>query len=223
MAERGYENRDWTRAEIDDVLAEYIPVTVPVSISVEGKQKVLGFNELEKILRKAKLISLEPCWCRLKIKGCDGPIDVCVCVDKEADLAIAKREGRKATYEEAMNALRRSHKAGFVHLAYETPGHEMRSICSCCACCCHTMAAITRFGYDPAIIGHADVIAVYSSENCNQCGLCVKRCHFKAWTTDGDKVMHNPDNCAGCGVCVSSCPTGSITLNKRVLRKGRKS
>ncbi len=223
MPERGYENKDWTRAEIDDVLAEYIPVTVPVSISVRGKQKVLGFNELEKILKKAKLISLEPCWCRLKIKGCDGPIDVCVCVDKEAELAISKREGRKATYEEAMNALRRSHKAGFVHLAYETPGHEMRSICSCCACCCHTMAAITRFGYDPAIVGHADVIAAYSSENCNQCGLCVKRCHFKAWTTDGDKVMHNPDKCAGCGVCVSSCPTGSIILNKRAPRKGRKS
>ncbi len=222
MAERGYENKDWTRAQIDEVLAEYIPVTVPVSISVKGKQKVLGFNEMEKILKKAKLISLEPCWCRLKIKGCDGPIDVCVCVDKEAELAISKREGRKATYEEAMNALRRSHKAGFVHLAYETPGHEMRSICSCCACCCHTMAAITRFGYDPAIVGHADVIAVYSSENCNQCGLCVKRCHFKAWTTDGDKVLHNPDKCAGCGVCVSSCPTGSITLNKRALRKGRK-
>ena len=222
MAERGYENKDWTRAQIDEVLAEYIPVTVPVSISVKGKQKVLGFNELEKILKKAKLISLEPCWCRLKIKGCDGPIDVCVCVDKEAELAISKREGRKATYEEAMNALRRSHKAGFVHLAYETPGHEMRSICSCCACCCHTMAAITRFGYDPAIVGHADVIAVYSSENCNQCGLCVKRCHFKAWTTDEDKVLHNPDKCAGCGVCVSSCPTGSITLNKRALRKGRK-
>jgi Pyruvate/2-oxoacid:ferredoxin oxidoreductase delta subunit len=223
MAERGYENEDWTRAQIDEVLAEYIPVTVPVSISVKGKQKVLGFNELEKILKKAKLISLEPCWCRLKIKGCDGPIDVCVCVDKEAELAISKREGRKATYEEAMNALRRSHKAGFVHLAYETTGHEMRSICSCCACCCHTMAAITRFGYDPAIVGHADVIAVYSSENCNQCGICVKRCHFKAWTTDEDKVLHNPDKCAGCGVCVSSCPTGSITLNKRDLRKGRKS
>ena len=222
MAERGYENKDWTRAQIDEVLAEYIPVTVPVSISVKGKQKVLGFNEMEKLLKKAKLISLEPCWCRLKIKGCDGPIDVCVCVDKEAELAISKREGRKATYEEAMNALRRSHKAGFVHLAYETPGHEMRSICSCCACCCHTMAAITRFGYDPAIVGHADVIAVYSSENCNQCGLCVKRCHFKAWTNDGDKVLHNPDKCAGCGVCVSSCPTGSITLNKRALRKGRK-
>ena len=89
MLDRACENKDWTRTEIDDVLAEYKPVTVPVSISVEGKQKVLGFHELEKILKKAKLISLEPCWCRLKIEGCKGPIDVCVCVDKEAELAIA--------------------------------------------------------------------------------------------------------------------------------------
>ena len=223
MLDRACENKDWTRTEINDILAEYKPMTVPVSISVEGKQKVLGFHELEKILKKAKLISLEPCWCRLKIEGCKGPIDVCVCVDKEAELAIAKREGWKATFKEAMDALRKTHKAGLVHLAYDTPGHEMRSICSCCACCCHTMAAITRFGYNPAIIGHADVIAVYSSKECDQCGLCVKRCHFKAWTIDGDKVQHNPAKCAGCGVCVSFCPTGSIRLNKRSRGKRLKS
>ncbi len=223
MVERAYKNKDWTRTEINDILAEYKPVTVPVSISVKGKQKVLGFQELENILKKANLISLEPCWCRLKIKGCNGPIDVCVCVDEEAELAITKREGWKATYEEAMDALRRTHKAGLVHLAYETPGHEMRSICSCCACCCHTMAAITRFGYDPAIVGHADVIAAYSLDECNQCGLCVKRCHFKAWTIVGDKVRHDPDKCAGCGVCVSFCPTGSIRLNKRSHKGSLKS
>ena len=223
MAERTGDNKDWTHAEIDDILAEYKPVIVPVSISIEGKQRVLGFREMEKILKKAKLISIRPCGCRLKIEGCDGPIDVCVCVDKEAELAITESEGRKASYEEAMDTLRKTYKAGFVHLAFETPGHEIRSICSCCACCCHSMAAITRFGYDPAIIGHADVIAVYSSENCNQCGLCVKRCHFKAWTIDGDKVLHNPEMCAGCGVCVSFCPTGSIKLDKRARGKSPKS
>ncbi|OGS42408.1 MAG: hypothetical protein A3K67_06770 [Euryarchaeota archaeon RBG_16_62_10] len=206
---------EWTEAEIDEILAEYKPITVPVSISVKGNQKILGFSEAEKILGKARLISLEPCWCRLKLKNCNGPIDVCICVDTEAEIAISERDGWKATLEEAMDALRRSHKAGLVHLAYETEGHEMRSICSCCACCCHTMAAITRFGYDGSTVEHADVIAVHDPAKCNDCQLCVKKCHFDAWNLVGDKVHHYSLRCGGCGVCASFCPKGAITMVKR--------
>ena len=223
MAERDYEAKDWTKEEIDELLTEYVPVTIPVSIKVEGKHKVLGFDELERILRKAKLISIEPCWCRLRVKGCEGPVDVCVCVDQEAEDAIGKREGRKATFDEAMDALRRGHEAGLVHLAYETPGHEMRSICSCCSCCCHTMSGITRLKfYDPSIVGPADVIAVHLPETCTDCGVCVERCHFKAWSFTGDKVKHDSALCAGCGVCVSFCPSASIKLVKRKTKRTKK-
>lgn len=217
MVERSYAGHDWTKAEIDEVLAEYRPVTVPVSISIDGKQRILNFDEVERILRAARIITLEPCWCRLKIKGCDGPIDVCICVDEEAELAITKRQGRKVTLEEAMEALKLSHEAGLVHIAYDMPTKGvMRSICSCCSCCCHSLAAITRFGYDPAIVGHSDVIAEYDESTCDQCGLCVTRCHFKAWSEVDGKVDHNPSKCAGCGVCASFCPTGSIKMVRRV-------
>lgn len=219
MVERSRTNQDWTRAEIDEVLAEYRPVTVPVSISIEGRQRILCFEEVERILRKAKVISLEPCWCRLKIKGCDAPVNVCVCVDEEAEDAMTKRDGWRATLEEAMEALRLSHSAGLVHIAYDMPGKGMRSICSCCACCCHTLAAITRFGYDPSIVGHADVIAEYDERTCDQCGICVARCHFKAWSEQDGRVVHEESRCAGCGVCASFCPTGSINMVKREGRK----
>lgn len=219
MAKRSYANQDWTEAEIDEVLAEYRPVTIPVSISVEGGQRILSFAEVEKILRAAWTISLEPCWCRLKIKGCDAPVDVCVCVDEEAEVARDTRGGWEASLEEAMDALKLSHEAGLVHLAYDTPGKGMRSICSCCACCCHTLAAITRFGYDPAIVGHSDVIASYDESTCDQCGLCVTRCHFKAWAEIDGKVVHDAAKCAGCGVCASFCSTGSIEMVKRAGKK----
>jgi len=212
---------EWTTKEIDEILDSYKPITIPVSISVKGKQKVLGFSEAEKILRKAKLISLEPCWCRLKLKNCDGPIDVCICVDEEAELAISKRDGWKASLDEAMAALKKSHKAGLVHIAYEFENQEMRSICSCCACCCHTLAAITRFGYGD-VVGRADVIAVHDPSKCNNCKICVSKCHFDAWDLVGEKVHHYSLKCAGCGVCASFCPTGSIRLVKRKTGPSKK-
>jgi ferredoxin len=218
-SESAKQNVEWTTAEIDGILDEYKAVTVPVSISVKGRQKILSFKECQALLRKARNITLEPCWCRLKIKGCDAPVDICVSMNREAALGVSEREGRHATIKEALDALKRGHQAGLVHLAYEDDSHEIQAICSCCSCCCHTLSAITRFGYDPAIVGHSDVVAVHIPSTCTDCGICVDRCHFKAWTKDGEKVAHHPEKCAGCGVCVSFCPSGSIKLVKRVLKK----
>ena len=215
------EKVEWTNVEIDGILENLMPVTVPVSITVRGRQKILSFKECEALLRKAKRISLEPCWCRLKIKGCDAPVDICVSMNREAELAVSEREGRHATLQEAMEALKRGHRAGLVHLAYEDDAHELQAICSCCSCCCHTLSAITRLGYDPAIVGHSDVVAVHVPGTCTNCGICVQRCHFKAWTTEGEKVKHNPELCAGCSVCVAFCPAGSIKLVKRDTKKMR--
>ena len=109
---------EWTDAEIDGILDEVKPVTVPVSITVKGRQKILSFKECESLLRKARKISLEPCWCRLKIKGCTSPIDICVSMNREAELAVSERQGRQVSLDEAMEALKRGHRAGLVHLAY---------------------------------------------------------------------------------------------------------
>jgi len=206
---------EWTTKDIDEILDEFKVLTVPVNVSVEGRQKVLGYEEAERLLRQARLISLEDCSCRMKIRGCDGPLDVCVCMDGEAEEAIEKRGAHETSLDIAMDALRRSHEAGLVHLAYETRGRRIEIICSCCACCCHTLAAITRFGYDEAIIGHADVIAMRDQDLCDSCGVCVEGCHFKAWYMDGDSPELAPEKCAGCGVCASSCPSGAIRMVKR--------
>jgi len=207
---------EWATDQIDELLDKYKPITVPVSISISGKQKILGFSEAEKILRKARLVSLEKCTCRVERGNCDGPIDVCICMDEEAEEAMRERNAWKTTHEKAMDALRTAHNAGLVHLAYETKGRDrVKIICSCCACCCQTLAAITRFGYNREVVESADVIAARDAAKCTNCGICVQRCQFDAWGLVGDDVHHYPLKCGGCGVCASFCPTGAIAMMRR--------
>jgi electron transport complex protein RnfB len=205
------------------MLDDYKPITVPVSIKISGKQKVLGFSEVSKILSKAKLVSLEHCTCRVERKNCDAPLDVCVCMDEEAVEAMRDRGAWKTTHEKAMEALQIAHKAGLVHLAYETKGRRrIKIICSCCACCCQTLAAITRFGYHHDIVECADVIAVRDDSKCTSCGICVERCHFDAWGLVGDDVHQYPLKCAGCGVCASFCPSGAIKMVRRKAKSRKR-
>ncbi|OGS41978.1 MAG: hypothetical protein A3K67_06965 [Euryarchaeota archaeon RBG_16_62_10] len=212
---------EWTREEIDEQLGEYKLVTVPVDISFRGGQKVLSFSQAEEILRNASLISLEPCTCRQKMMNCDAPVDdVCICVDKGAEEAMSLREGRKATFEEAMAALRTTHDAGLVHVSFELEGHEMHSICGCCQCCCHAVAAMVRFGGYDGLVGRSDMIAVHDEPKCNGCGMCIERCQFDAWGLVGGKVRHYQGRCTGCGVCVSFCPEEAIGFVKRAGPSG---
>jgi len=113
-------------------------VTVPVNVTIKGKQKILDFAAAEKILKKAKLISLGNCGCRSRLKNCDAPLDVCLNIDKEAEEQINQGSAKKVSLEQALDALRRSHEAGLVHLTFTIKGDKQPFVmCSCCSCCCH--------------------------------------------------------------------------------------
>lgn len=142
------EKRDWTKEELEK---EYVntmtAVTVPVNIHIEGQQRILELFEMKKILREAKLISLGECGCRKRLKKCDAPLDVCIGLDKKAGDMIQKGLAEKASLEQALEALDRSHAAGLVHIAYTFKGDQKPEfVCSCCPCCCHSMSALVRFG-----------------------------------------------------------------------------
>ena len=216
MASKRDLRTEWTTEEIDKQLGDFKIVTIPVDISFEGNQRVLNFSEAERMLRKAKLLSLEPCTCRQKMGNCDAPVDyVCIGLDEGAREAMTLREGRRATFEEAMDALKRTHEAGLVHLCFELEGHAVGAICGCCQCCCHALAAITRFGGYDGIVRSSDMVAVHDASRCSNCQVCVDRCQFDAWGLVAGRVHHYPGKCTGCGVCVSFCPENSIGFVER--------
>ena len=133
-----------------------------------------------------------------------------------AEIVLENGKRSEMTSEEALVALRASHEAGLVHLAYRKPGEETTVFCSCCSCCCWFLNALKRFDYHDAIVESSHV-AKQDGERCIGCGACVERCPFDAWAAarNGDRPSLNPDKCFGCGVCVSGCPVGAISFVPR--------
>lgn len=192
-------------------------VTIPVNVEIEADHKVLDLGEVEKILSQAKRIILQDCGCRTDKRNCDAPLDVCITIDQPADYVTknAKYHPHECTLEEALNALKRSHKAGLVHMAYVMKGNSRPTvICSCCVCCCHTLGGLLRRGIATQVLT-SNFVAEWDSERCVKCGRCAERCVFGARTFDNDELKCDQSRCFGCGLCVSTCPTDAITLVPR--------
>jgi len=210
---------NWTREELEEkIVSKMTAVTVPVNVRLEGVHRVLDFSEMKEILTDAKLISLGECGCRKELKKCDSPLDVCICLNEDAEEYISKGLGSKVSLEEALRTLRRSHEAGLVHIAYTFEESDKPNIvCSCCSCCCHSMSALVRFGIPEAVVA-SRYVAKNNLETCINCGTCVERCQFKTRHIEEGKLVYDETRCFGCGLCVTTCPTKSISLEKRKLK-----
>ncbi|MFW9831787.1 MAG: ATP-binding protein [Candidatus Thorarchaeota archaeon] len=207
---------DWTREELErDYVATMTAVTLPIDLKIEGQTHIYNLKQAEAILRNAKLISLGICSCRVKLQKCDGPLEVCIGMDREAEILIAKGQAKQVSLEEALGALRYSHDAGLVHIAYTDKGAASPFIiCSCCACCCHSLAGLIRFEIPDAVVA-SEFVAMQNNEECTHCGICVNRCQFQARSIDNGTLMYDSSKCFGCGVCLSTCPSNAISLVNR--------
>jgi len=191
-------------------------ITIPVNSMIDMDHRVFDLSEVEKILRKAKRITVQDCGCKTENGNCDAPREVCIGLDEEADYTLEQGilNVREIEIDEALDVLRRSHEAGLVHMAYvfkdkDGPG----LICSCCSCCCHTLGGLLRYGIHTKVLS-SKLIAL-DDEKCIDCGKCVSRCVFKARWLNQNKLVYDESKCMGCGLCVSTCPTEAVSMVPR--------
>jgi len=192
-------------------------VTLPVNVEVEAEHRVYEMGEVEKILRGSASIYLNDCGCRVLHGNCDAPLQTCLAVNKDSPPTGGPPSSppRKVTVEEALKALRVSHDAGLVHMAYVMKGDTKPFlICSCCPCCCHTLGGLVRHGVHTKVLT-SSLMAVDVEERCIGCGRCAERCVFGARRMEEGEMRYDSSRCYGCGLCVSTCPSGAIRLVDR--------
>lgn len=210
------QTNDWTREELEeDIIGKMTAVPIPVNISISGKQRILDLSELKKILKSATAISQAECGCRKKVGNCIDPMDGCLGINDLAIEMIGRNTARQITVEEALEAMKRTHDAGLVHMAYVFEGKdEIEYVCSCCSCCCHSLSAAIRFGYEDHVFS-SKYVADQNEDICKSCGSCVERCQFKARRLTDGNLEFWQDRCFGCGLCVDICPEEAISLVER--------
>jgi ferredoxin len=189
-------------------------IVIPVNQAFPVTQKVLPKEQIQEILGKAETIAQIECECRLRTKGCNAPRDVCIVLDNVAEKHITDGFGRQITVEEADKILDRTAEYGLVHLSLCVEGRQPDAICSCCSCCCHDLRAMLDFGNLDLVL-ESDYVAEFDKGQCVNCGLCIERCHFKAYANEDGQISFLPEKCYGCGLCVMSCPVEAIRIVKR--------
>ncbi|MDX9789096.1 MAG: 4Fe-4S binding protein [Desulfobacterales bacterium] len=191
---------------------------LPVNQSITPEMTVYQYEEVEKLIDKAVVITLADCICRTNKKligeGCDAPVkDTCIYLDAWGDYFAENKFGRRATKEEAKAVLARSREAGLVLNALNVQDGSF-FICSCCGCCCAGLRGINELEL-PTAVAKSNYLAVISSDDCTGCGACVESCHVHALALVDDVAVLKQERCIGCGVCVGACNFDAISMKRK--------
>lgn len=191
---------------------------LPVNQSITPEMTVYQYEEVEKLIDKAAVVTLADCICRtnknLIGEGCDAPVkDTCIYLDAWGNFFAENKIGRRATKEKAKAVLARSKKAGLVLNALNVQEGSF-FICSCCGCCCAGLRGITELEI-PTAVAKSHYLAEISPEDCTGCGVCVESCHVRALELVDDVAVLIKERCIGCGVCVGVCNFDAMIIKRK--------
>ena len=210
LKERVYQYDQW----LADKKIPYASKIIPVGESLIDKQWILPTEQVFKYILNSRSFSIAPCACRTHYQRCSNPIDICISLNDISDKLVEKRYARRISLDEMLLKLKQANEHGLVHLTLYNPDHHPYAICSCCRCCCHDLQLLIKFNRKD-LIAKSEYIAIWDSESCSHCGICVDRCVFGARFMKLNKVEYNLHKCYGCGLCVTACPNHAIRLERK--------
>lgn len=206
------------------VLMDYhLPISrvVPIRPDTVKDGKLLPDDDIEKTIKKQKLIIATDCACRKVARfsrkpcACTEDANVCVAFGQTAEYLLQSQIGnpRLLTVEETLEMLRNNEKKGlFLQAAH---AKDCSGFCSCSKCHCGFLMA--------AKIHRGSAFATWSNYKCEKndslcidCGKCAERCPLKAmWIDEWEKSKYSAEKCLGCGLCVTICVQGALILERK--------
>ncbi|MBP7342031.1 MAG: 4Fe-4S binding protein [Syntrophaceae bacterium] len=207
-----YMEKEWPAygGKIMEILPGSIMRVVPVNESVEVQSRVLAYEDVEKIVQDAKVLSVTNCSCRVISGNCDKPLEVCMQVDRAAEYNIERGTGRALSKSEAVEILKKCREEGLVHVVdnRQVVGHV---ICNCCKDCCLNWAVMKG---PKKWVAPSRYEASVDRDLCSGCEACLDRCFFDALSLEDELAIVDPEKCLGCGVCTVVCPTEALKLKE---------
>ncbi len=184
---------------------------IPIGETIEARNQVLAFEDARKMLENADSIAVTTCVCRKLMKRCDGPLEVCLQLNRGAEYNIKRGTGRKVSIDEAIAILKIAEAAGLVHMTENTTG-KSNVLCNCCNCCCEMLRFATN-EKTKGVLAPSRFQAKVDAKTCTSCGMCMEICPVEAITLNTDDIAEViKDACIGCGLCATACPVEAIGL-----------
>ncbi|MGC9323775.1 MAG: 4Fe-4S dicluster-binding protein [Desulfomonilia bacterium] len=184
---------------------------VPINEKIETRSQVLVYEDAAEIVDAASVIAVTNCPCRMIMRKCDKPIEVCIQLNKGAEYAIKRGTGRQIDAHEAREILQKSEEAGLVHLTENKAGVGT-VICNCCGCCCIGLP-FAKNAETRGMLVPSRYQAVVDKESCVACSMCIDECPVDAISMNESQVIQvDEEVCIGCGVCTHFCPADAIHL-----------
>ncbi|MCP3926458.1 MAG: hypothetical protein GY714_28180 [Desulfobacterales bacterium] len=187
---------------------------VPVEKSLTAQSIAHPYEEVAHLIHNADYISLAECACRVSVKKCNSPNDVCLIFGAPGKFLVSQGYAKEINKNEAIKVLDRAEAAGLVHTSNNSED-KASVICNCCSCCCTILRGKTELNHPHAFATSA-WIPTWDQELCSFCGICAdERCPMEALSLSSDLFAVESENCIGCGLCVSGCPEEALSLVRR--------
>lgn len=172
---------------------------------------VCTLDEARKLVDERKHFWVSNCNCREHRGPCKrSRMNVCLQFAKNtAADGSHKKKASRATVDKIFEEAKEKH---LVPRPFRNDQDQSKidGICFCCDDCCGYFLGL----HEPCDKG--DLIESTNTGLCENCGACVRVCHFGARAIDSEgQLAMDREKCFGCGLCVDVCPMDCIKMVER--------